>query len=440
MERKNETSEQKPQQGGKTLSRREFVTSSVATLSIAAVSAGCASMTKRTAAFTPIPERIRVGMIGCGGRGTGAAINCVTACSNVEIYAMGDLFEDRLTKSQERLEEKVSEALNVHSDRCFVGFDAFQGVLGCDVDLVILAAPPHYRPEHLQAAIAAGKHVFMEKPVAVDPVGARSIIATSELAREKGLAIVAGTQRRHDPGYLETIKRIHDGRIGEIVGGQCYWNQEGLWLKERQPEWTEMECQHRNWLYYTWLSGDHIVEQHVHNIDIINWALQSPPVKALGMGGRQVRTAPEYGNVFDHFAVEYEYPGGVRVTSMCRQIDGTSHRVSERLVGTKGTADPSGTIWARRTYKYEGENLNPYELEHRDLIESIRAGRPLNEGRRIAESTLTAIMGRMSAYTGRELSWKWVMNSSELKLGPEKYEFGDIEVEPVAVPGETPLV
>ena len=440
MKKKAEISKQKTQGGEKKLSRREFVTSSVVTLSVAALGAGCASMAKKSPTYTPSPQRIRVGLIGCGGRGTGAMINCVTSSPNIEIYAMGDLFEDRLKKSQKELQEEVSEALNVGNDRCFVGFDAFQGVLSCDVDMVILATPPHYRPEHLQASIAAGKHVFMEKPVAVDPVGIRSIIASSDLAQEKGLAIVTGTQRRHDPCYLETMKRIHDGAIGDIVSGQCYWNQDGLWLKEREPDWTEMEVQHRNWLYYTWLSGDHIVEQHVHNIDVINWALHSHPIKALGMGGREVRTSPEYGNVFDHFTVEYEYPGGVRVTSMCRQIDGTSGRIAERLVGTKGMADPKGKIWGRRNYEYEGPNPNPYEQEHLHLIQSIRAGRPLNEGRRIAESTLTAIMGRMSAYTGRELSWKWVMNSSKLKLGPEKYELGDIETEPVAVPGETQLV
>ncbi len=440
MEKKTEAFKQQPPEGGKKLSRREFVKSSAATLSVAALSVGCASVAKRTPAYTPIPEKIRMGIIGCGGRGTDAAINCVTAAPQIEICALGDLFEDHLAKSKAKLQEKAGEALNIANDRCFVGFDAYQGVLQCDVDLVILAAPPHYRPEHLRASIEAGKHVFMEKPVAVDPEGVRTVIAASDLARAKGLGIVAGTQRRHEPCYVETMKRIHDGAIGEIVSGQCYWNQEGLWLKERQPEWTEMECQHRNWLYYTWLSGDHIVEQHVHNIDIINWALQSPPLKAMGMGGREVRTAPEYGNVFDHFAVEYEYPGGVRVTSMCRQINGTAHRVAERLVGTKGMADPGGKIWGRNTYEYDGPSLNPYEQEHLHLIESIRAGRPLNEGQRIAESTLTAIMGRMSAYTGRELSWKWVLNSSKLKLGPEKYEFGDMPVEPVAVPGKTELV
>jgi hypothetical protein len=245
MEKKTEALEQQPPEGGKKYSRREFVKSSAATLSVVALGAGCASAAKRTSAFTPIPEKIRMGIIGCGGRGTDAAINCVTAAPHIEICALGDLFEDRVAKSKAKLLEKTGEAFNITNDRCFVGFDAYQGVLQCDVDLVILAAPPHYRPEHLRASIEAGKHVFMEKPVTVDPEGVRAVIAASDLARTKGLGIVAGTQRRHEPRYVETMKRILDGAIGEIVSAQCYWNQEGLWLKERQPEWTEMEYQHR---------------------------------------------------------------------------------------------------------------------------------------------------------------------------------------------------
>ena len=427
------------------LSRRGFLKTSVAAAATT-FAAGCASMQKGQAGpailHTGKPEKLRVGVIGCGGRGTGAAMNCVESSENVEIVALGDLFQDRLDSCRKKLGEKVADNLNVTDDRCFTGFDAYLGVLDCDIDLVVMAPPPHFRPLHLKAVIEAGKHVFMEKPVAVDPVGIRSIIASSELAAQKGLAIVAGTQRRHQPSYLETMKRIHDGAIGEVVAAQCYWNQEFLWVKEQEPEWSDMEWQCRNWLYFTWLSGDHIVEQHVHNLDVINWAMQSPPVKCVGMGGRQVRTGTEHGNIFDHFAVEYEYPNGVRVLSMCRQIGGCSTRVSERIVGTKGAADPNGLIEGRRSYKYEAPDpaVNPYVQEHADLIASIRNGRPLNEGRRVAESTLTAIMGRMSAYTGRELKWDWVMNASELDLTPPAYEFGDLPVEPIAVPGETELV
>ena len=383
-----------------------------------------------------------MGVIGCGGRGTGAAIDCVKAAPNIEIVAMGDLFPDRLDESRKALAE-LGEKCQVTDDRCFVGFDAYKGVLCCDLELVILATPPGFRPLHLAAAVATGKHVFMEKPVAVDPVGARSVMASAELAAQKGLSIVAGTQRRHDPCYVETMKRIRDGAIGEIVAGQCYWNQGGLWFKERQPEWSDMEWQCRNWLYFTWLSGDHIVEQHVHNLDVMNWALGSPPIKAVGMGGRQARTGPEFGNIYDHFAVEFEYPGGVRVLSMCRQIDGTSERVGERLVGTKGTANPWGEIQARRKFKYEppgGEWVNPYVQEHADLIRSIRRGKPINEGRQVAESTLTAIMGRISAYTGREVSWDWVLNKSQLDLSPPKHEMGELPVAPVPVPGQEELI
>jgi len=426
-------------------SRREFLKTS-AVLSASALVGGCASLGAR-----PAPgilhreqheERLRVGLIGCGDRGTGAAQDCVNAAANIQIVALGDLFPDRLEACKQKLCE-LGPAYQVFDEHCFVGFEAYKGVLACDVDIVILATPPHFRPLHLQAAVEAGKHVFMEKPVAVDPAGVRSVIASSQQAARKGLSIVAGTQRRHDPRYIETVKRIHDGAIGEIVAAQCYWNQGGLWIKERQPEWSEMECQCRNWLYYTWLSGDHIVEQHVHNLDVINWVLRSPPLKAVGMGGRQSRTDPQYGNVYDHFSVEYEYPRGVRVLSMCRQVEGASTRIGERVIGTWGWANPNGETHGRILpwkYKSRGTPVNPYVQEHADLIASIRRGRPINEGRQVAESTLTAIMGRMSAYTGREISWDWVLNASQLDLTPPAYEFGDLPIDPVPVPGITKLV
>jgi predicted dehydrogenase len=333
--------------------------------------------------------------------------------------------------------------VSVTKDTSFTGFDAYKKVLACDIDMVILATPPHFRPEHLAAAVEAGKHVFMEKPVAVDPVGVRWVIESSEAAAKKGLAVVAGTQRRHQEHYLEVMKRIHNGDMGELVSGQCYWNQDGLWVKKKRPEWSDMEWQCRNWLYFTWLSGDHIVEQHVHNIDVINWAMGSHPVECLGMGGREVRTGSEYGNIFDHFAVEFKYPNGARVLSMCRQIDGCAGQVSERVAGTNGTCYTDGSngyIEGPNAYKYEGKSPSPYVQEHADLIAGIRQGRPLNEGRRVAESVMTAIMGRMSAYTGRALQWDWVMNASKLDLRPPKYEFGDLPVRPVAIPGKTELV
>ena len=418
------------------ISRRDFIKQSTAA-SLAAMTLGA------NRAFAGGSDRLRVGLIGCGGRGTAAAINCVSSADGVEIVAMGDLFRDHLDKSLARLSREVDDKVTVTGDSYFVGFDAYEKVIACDVDVIILATPPQFRPIHLRAAVEAGKHVFMEKPVAVDPAGVRSIIASSRLAEKKKLAVVAGTQRRHQLHYLEIMKRIHNGAIGEIVGGQCYWNQGGLWVKRRQPDWSDMEWQCRNWLYFTWLSGDHITEQHVHNLDVINWAIGSHPIKAMGTGGRQVRTGPEYGNIFDHFAVEYEYPNGVRVMSMCRQMDGTTSRVSERLVGTKGstyTDGADGFIEGQNPFKYDGPSPDPYVREHADLIAGIRDGEPLNEGRRVAESTLTAIIGRMSVYTGRELKWDWAMNASKLDLRPPKYEMGDLPVRPVAIPGKTQLI
>jgi predicted dehydrogenase len=427
------------------ISRREFIKATSAVSLAAAVS-------RVGPVFAFGSDKIRVGLIGCGGRGTGAAIDCVNSSANVVIVALGDLFQDCWENSLERLQQRLpKESLAVSPDKCFSGFDAYKEVLATDIDMVIMASPPHFRPRHLKAVVEAGKHIFMEKPVAVDPVGVRSVIESSEMAEQKGLAIVAGTQRRHQDHYLEITKRVHNGDIGEIVAGQCYWNMGALWLRRayenwisyQSGEWSDMEWQIRNWLFLTWLSGDHIVEQHVHNLDAMNWFIGSHPVKCSGMGGRQVRTGQEFGNIFDHFAVEYEYPNGARVMSMCRQTAGCTENVSERVVGTMGfayTDGANGYIKGTNTFAIDKESPNPYVQEHADLIASIRKGEPLNEGKRVAESTLTAIMGRMSAYTGRALSWDWVMNSSKLDLSPPRYEFGDLAVAPVAVPGRTELV
>ncbi len=417
------------------VSRRDFVKAT------AAISA--AAMLSRTGgAFAAGSDKIRVGVVGCGGRGTGAAMDCVRSSANVEIVAMADMFADRLDSSLAELSREVDDNVSVTGETSFTGFDAYEKVIACDIDMVILATPPGFRPMHLKAAVEAGKHVFMEKPVAVDPVGIRSIIASSELARQKGLAIVAGTQRRHQNHYREILKRIHKGDIGRIVGGECYWNDGGWDGPGEKPEgMSGMEWQIRSWFHFTWLCGDEIVEQHVHNIDVMNWAIGAHPIQATGMGGREVRGGK--GNIYDHFAVDFEYPDGVHVLSMCRHMDGCTERISERVMGTKGwayTDGGDGFIEGQNPYKYDGEDINPYEQEHANLIESIRAGEPLNEGRQVAESTLTGIMGRMSAYTGRALKWDWVMNASELDLSPEKYEMVDLPVRAVAVPGKTELV
>jgi len=301
--------------------------------------------------------------------------------------------------------------------------------------------PPGFRPKQFAAAINSGKNVFMEKPVAACPAGIKMVIEASQKAKEKGLAVVAGTQRRHEPKYVETMKRIHDGAIGDIVSAQCYWNMGSLWVKKRQPNQSDIEWQIRNWLYFTWLSGDHICEQHVHNIDVINWAFDALPEQVRGVGGRQFRTGPEHGNIFDHFGVEFFYPNDVRTISMCRQIPGTTSNVSERVVGTKGSSDCCGVIKGENPWRYEGPNLNPYVEEHADLIKSIRSGNPLNEGRRIAESTLCAIMGRESAYSRQQFKRSWFMSRCTLDLlPPDDLKLSDSKpVPPFAVPGKYQL-
>ena len=385
--------------------------------------------------------KLRIGLIGCGGRGSGAAKDCAGPNENVQIVALGDVFQERIDKAKQSLAD-LGDKFAVKDDHCFVGFDAYQKVIASDVDLVILATPPGFRPMHIAAAVDAGKHLFAEKPVAVDPAGVRSVLESAKKIKEKKLGFVCGTQRRHHKGYIETIKRIQDGAIGDVVGGQCYWNQAGLWMHPRQEAWSDMEWQLRNWLYFTWLSGDHIVEQHVHNIDVMNWVLGGPPVSAYGMGGRQARTDPAYGHIFDHFAIEYVYANGTRIQSMARQQDGTEVRVGENIVGTKGTSNPSaGQITGSNAFRLRAPEggFGEYQQEHVDLINSIRAGTPLNEAETIAHSTLTAIMGRMSAYTGKLVTWDQAM-SSKLDIVPTSFAMGPLPVPPVAIPGKEQLV
>jgi predicted dehydrogenase len=434
------------------LSRRNFIKASAA-LGAATLASGTGRM------FAAGSDKIRIGLIGCGGRGTHDATKCLNSSQNVELVAMGDLFAERIDRCLRTLRRQPSEnsqeatplrdKVKVTDDMCFVGWDAYKKVLALDeVDMVILTEIPHFRHQHLRAAIEAGKHVFMEKPVAVDPVGVRSVIESSEMADKKGLTIVAGTQMRRISHLVEGIKSIHDGAIGELVGGQCVRLGDGMltWseqTKERQPNWSDMEWQLKRWLFLTWLSGDFIVEMHVHNLDVMNWALNAHPVQCIGMGGRQVRTGPEYGNCYDHFAVEYEYPNGVRIEYMGTQIDGVTNRNDQRFVGTKGRAYTDfGRVVVEGPNKaeYAWDNIDPCLKQHADQIAAIREGKRLNEGKRIAESTLTAIMGRMSAYTGRALKWDWAMNASKLDLSPPKYEFGDLETRPVAIPGQTKLI
>lgn len=411
------------------ITRRELLKSS-------AMAAGTLALTGAGVplAYAQGSDTIRVGVIGCGGRGSGAANDCVNSSPGVKIVALADAFADRLNG--------VKSQHNVPDNRCFVGLNAYKQVLALDdVDMVILATPPGFRPAQYNAAIKAGKHVFMEKPVAVCPVGIKMVIEASQLAKQKKLAVVAGTQRRHQKNYVETMKRIHDGAIGEIVSAQCYWNMGKLWVSERKPEQGDVEWQLRNWLYFTWLSGDHICEQHVHNIDVINWAFEALPDTVWGVGGRQYRTGTIHGNIFDHFGVEFAYPNDVRTISTCRQIDGTTSNVSERVVGTKGVSNCAGIIDGENKWRFEGDSPNPYVQEHTDLIKSIRDGDPLNEGQRIAESTLCAIMGRESAYSRRQFNRSWFEKRCTLDLIPQDdLKLSDSKLIPrFAIPGEYQL-
>ncbi len=437
------------------VSRRRFLKHS----SIAVASAAALSELPwvRTAHAAP-DDPIRIGVIGCGGRGTGAVADALGAATNVvypqagyhtedlkadaalvnkhvTVVALADVFPDRLNSCREQL---AKLQLTIPSERCFTGFDAYKQLLAVpEVNYVILATPPHFRPMHLKAAIEAGKNVFMEKPVAADAAGVKMVIEAGELAKQKSLGIVAGTQRRHLRGYNETIKRLHDGAIGEIIYGRAYWNGGTIWVIDRKEGWSDMEWQLRNWNYFTWLSGDHIVEQHVHNLDIINWTLNDHPIKALAMGGRQARPGSAQGHIYDHFAVEYEYANGARMFSQCRQMDGCDGLVAEAVVGTKGSSNCSNYIKAGdgNLWRFRDRDVNAYQQEHQDLIASIRAGAPLNEARTVAESTLTAIMGRESAYSGRVVEWDALLNSGT-RLGPDKYEFGSLPFPEVAIPGK----
>jgi len=413
----------------------------------AAVSAG-ALAAQNSRSFAAGSDKMGLALIGCGSRGTKDAMDCLKSAQGLEMVAVADIFQDRVDSSLEKMREASPGKVKVTSETSFLGFDAYKKVMAMkEVNVVMLTTPPAFRPEMVKAALEAGKHIFVEKPGAVDPVGIRSLLASAKLADRKRLSVVVGTQQRWQPQYLELIKRIHDGKLGDIVGGQAYWNWgSSKWhFEHRKPEWSDMEWQIRCWPYFVWLSGDHIVEQHLHNMDILNWAIGSPPVQCLAVGGRQARTGPEFGNIYDHFAAEYLYPNGIRVMSMCSQIEGSTPRVGERVVCAKGstcTNRAEGYIEdtkGNKVYRYE-DNIHSGEVAQcANLIKSIREGKPINECKRLAESTMTVILGRMSAYTGRAISWKWALKS-KLDLSPRKYELGDLPVRPVAVPGKVQLI
>jgi predicted dehydrogenase len=386
-----------------------------------------------------------VGLIGCGGRGTGAAANALNADANARLTAMGDVFADKIRDSLDQLrrDEKVAPKVDVKEDHCFTGFDAYKGVLSSGVDVVLLTTPPHFRPLHLRAAVDAGKHVFCEKPVAADATGVRKVLGACRDARAKGLCLVSGLCYRYQHAKRETMARVHDGAVGDIVALQCSYNTGALWHKDRQPGWSDMEWQLRNWLYFTWLSGDHIVEQHIHSLDKMLWAMKDqPPARAVGTGGRQVRTGPEFGQIWDHFACVFEWPNGVKLFNYCRQQAGTAHDISDHVLGTLGTCDVmKHTIRGKNPWHHRsrpGFEDDMYQNEHDELFAAIRSGKPINNGEYMSQSTLLAILGRMVAYTGQVITWEQALNSTE-DLSPPAYELGPLPVAPVARPGITSL-
>ncbi len=445
------------------VSRRNFLKTSALTASAAVlVDAGTKNV------FAAGSDVIKIGLIGCGGRGKGAVNDCIKGGelvgAKVQVVAVADMFEDQARGAKKRF-ESLGDACKISDDHIFWGFDAYKKLIDSGVDMVLHAGPPAFRPAHIKAAIEAGKHIFMEKPIAVDPVGCRVIIEASKLAEQKKLGVVCGTQSRHRTSYLEVMKRIHGGDIGELVSGQCYYLNGGIWFRDKKGPManvSDLEWQCYNWYHWDWLSGDQVVEQHIHKIDIMNWCFNGPPKKIWAVGGRQTRDlailpllkdSPDLkrmgetdghpnmlGNIYDHISAEMEYANGARCVSISGHIAHASERVGERIVGTKGESNCSAIIKGEKPYEYKGEVPNPQVQEHADLIKSIRDGTPLNEGLRIAESTLTAVGIRISAYTGRELSWDWLMNSSQQDLLPRDLKPGPGHFPPVALPGITKLV
>ncbi len=425
------------------LSRRQFLKASTAVALAGPVVASNAFAQER--AISP-GDTLRVGLIGCGGRGTGAAAQALAADSNVKLVAVGDAFKDRLQGSLETLKKQVdiTQKIDVPEERCFVGFDAYKQVIASGVDVVLLATPPHFRPIHLKAAIDAGKHVFAEKPVAVDAPGVRAVLAACEEARKRKLAVVSGLALRYSFGHRETIKRIHEGALGDIRALQANDFRGPLWVKPRQPGWTDMEYHMRNWYYFTWLSGDFNVEQHVHMLDVCAWIMKDEyPVSAMGLGGRQVRTGPEFGNIYDHHSVIYEYASGVKLHAYCRQQSGGVNDISAHVVGARGTAllNTRGLeITTDAKWAYRGEKNNQSQTEHDELFASIRSGKPINNGGYMSKTTLMAIMGRMATYTGQKITWEEALHSQE-NLSPDRYTWDATPPKSeVAIPGVTRFV
>ncbi|MDZ4857561.1 MAG: Gfo/Idh/MocA family oxidoreductase [Candidatus Hydrogenedentes bacterium] len=415
----------------------------------AAGSAAAAAATTRILAANSVyaaeSDILRVGLIGCGGRGTGAAQQALMADPNTRLVAMGDLFGDKLEGSLNKLKSypPIADRVQVDADHQFSGFDAYKHVVD-SVDVVLLGETPAYRPMNFRYAIEQGKHCFVEKPVAVDPAGVRSVLESCKMAAEKNLSVVSGLCYRYHHAKRDIMKHIHDGEIGDVVAMQTVYNTGTPWQpKDRQPEWTDMEYQNRNWYFYNWLSGDFNVEQHIHSLDKLAWVMgDEPPVRIWANGGRAVRTDEKYGNIYDHFNTVYEYANGVRGYSSCRQWDNTDTEVSDTIMGTLGVAQ----LMTHEITRRDGKNWahvptdkdDMYQNEHNEFFAAIRKGTPINNGEYMCKSTLMGIAARMAAYTGKILTWEEAWNSP-LNLMPEKLEFGPAPQTPIARPGETKL-
>jgi myo-inositol 2-dehydrogenase/D-chiro-inositol 1-dehydrogenase len=418
--------------------RREFLKSSALVGGAVAT-----SLTAENPVHAQGSDILKIGLIGCGGRGNGAAVNAMRAEDNLRLTAMAEAFPDRLEHSKNILSRQIGDKFQVDDDHSFIGFDAYKELLATDIDVVLLCTPPHFRPAMFKEAIAQNKHVFCEKPVATDAAGVRSVMDSVREAKEKDLNVVSGLCWRYDYGVREIMKKIQDGVIGEIRSIQENYLTGTLWHRGREPDWSEMEYQMRNWLYFTWLGGDHIVEQHIHSLDKAMWLMgDEPPVRATGLGGRQERTDEKWGHVFDHFSVCYEWANGVKTHSYTRQMSGCSNNVEDFVIGTKGTAHVlrnSYSINGEEKWRYKGPKPSMYDVEHKELYAAIRSGNTINNGDYMCKSTMLAIMGREVCYTGKTLTWDQMMNSKQ-DMTPAAYEWGDLAVPEVARPGKTPFV
>ena len=430
-------------------SRRDFLKNS----SGAVVAGSLAATLGSRAVHAAGSETLKVGLIGSGGRGTGAAVNAMRAEDNLQLTALADAFPDRLEHAKNILGKQLDKKYQVPAEHCFTGFDAYKELLSTDIDVVLLCTPPHFRPMQIKAAIEAGKHVFCEKPVAVDATGVRSVLETTKLAKEKNLTIVSGLCWRYDFGVRATMEQIKDGAIGDISAIQENYLTGTLWHRGQNDDWSEMEYQMRNWLYFTWLSGDHIVEQHIHSLDKALWLMDDqPPAKCVGLGGRQVRTAEfdsdgnkidnRWGNIYDHFAICYEWANGVKTFAYTRQMAGCHNDVDDYVLGSKGRAKIlRHTIEGENKWRYPKNAPKPsmYDQEHKELFAGIRSGNIINNGEYMCYSTLLAIMGREACYTGKSITWDEAMNSKQ-DLSPESYTWSDVASPEIAMPGKTKFV